>query len=107
MPCPSQTSGFNVPNYVRDSISDPYPPELKGSPGFESVSTAYKTALSQDEEARQHQPHSSAQDVLKSKDSKQSGRPYTRRETGAAVDELVDLSPMKSTRKRADELQVP
>jgi hypothetical protein len=48
----------------RDSISDPYPPEPKGSPGFESVSTAYKTALSQDEEARQNQPHSSGEPDL-------------------------------------------
>jgi hypothetical protein len=45
----------------RDSISDPYASELKGSPGFESVSTAYKTVLSQDEEARQSQPHSSGE----------------------------------------------
>lgn len=30
----------------RDSISEPFPPELKGSPGFESVTTVYKNALS-------------------------------------------------------------
>jgi hypothetical protein len=47
--------------YFRDSISDPYTSELKGSPGFESVSTAYKTVLSQDDESRQHQPHSSGE----------------------------------------------
>nr|AKV94623.1 nicotinic acetylcholine receptor alpha8 variant A [Periplaneta americana] len=57
-----QDNGYTNEMDFRDSISDPYPPELKGSPGFESVSTAYKTALSQDEEARQHQPHSSVTD---------------------------------------------
>jgi hypothetical protein len=51
-------------SYFRDSISDPYPSEFKDSPGFESVSTAYKTALSQDEEARQHQPHSSGESLF-------------------------------------------
>ncbi|KAJ9596228.1 hypothetical protein L9F63_027151, partial [Diploptera punctata] len=54
-----QDNGYTNEMDFRDSISDPYPPELKGSPGFESVSTAYKTALNQEEEARQHQPQSS------------------------------------------------
>jgi len=45
----------------RDSVSDPYSAELKGSPRFGSVSTTYKTVLSQDEEARQNQPHSSGE----------------------------------------------
>nr|QQH14664.1 nicotinic acetylcholine receptor alpha 8 subunit [Blattella germanica] len=57
-----QDNGYTNDMDFRDSISDPYPPELKGSPGFESVSTAYKTAISQEEEARQHQPHSSVTD---------------------------------------------
>ncbi|XP_063232582.1 acetylcholine receptor subunit beta-like 2 [Bacillus rossius redtenbacheri] len=55
-------NGYSNELDFRDSISDPYPPELKGSPGFESVTSAYKSVLSQDEEARQHQPHSSVTD---------------------------------------------
>jgi len=47
--------------FSRDSVSDPYSAELKGSPRFGSVSTTYKTVLSQDEEARQNQPHSSGE----------------------------------------------
>lgn len=43
----------------RDSLSDPYPGDSKGSPrGFESVATAYRTALGDD---TRHQPHSSSE----------------------------------------------
>ncbi|XP_067005952.1 acetylcholine receptor subunit beta-like 2 isoform X2 [Anabrus simplex] len=55
-------NGYSNDVEFRDSLSEPYPPELKGSPGFESVAAAYKSALSQEEEARRHQPHSSVTD---------------------------------------------
>ncbi|XP_049938330.1 acetylcholine receptor subunit beta-like 2 [Schistocerca serialis cubense] len=51
---------FSECSVCRDSISDPYPPDVKGSPGFESVATAYKSALNNhDDSCRQNQPHSS------------------------------------------------
>lgn len=48
--------------FCRDSMSEPYPPELKGSPGFESVNTVYKNALnaeSDDNAGNNRQAHAS------------------------------------------------
>lgn len=36
--------------FFRDSMSEPFPPELKGSPGFEAVTTVYKNTLNADSE---------------------------------------------------------
>nr|CAD7464034.1 unnamed protein product [Timema tahoe] len=55
-------NGYSNELDFRDSISDPYPQELKGSPGFESVTSAYKSVLIQEEDSRQHQPLSSVSD---------------------------------------------
>ncbi|KAK7870122.1 hypothetical protein R5R35_011097 [Gryllus longicercus] len=52
-------NGYTNDVDFRDSLGDTYPPELKGSPGFESVAAAYKSALGQEE---RHQPHSSVTD---------------------------------------------
>ncbi|XP_075227356.1 nicotinic acetylcholine receptor beta2 [Lycorma delicatula] len=56
-------AGYVNEGDFQDSISEPYPLEPKGSPqeprGFESVATAYTTALHDDQSRHQHQAHSS------------------------------------------------
>lgn len=46
----SQDNGYANALDFRDSMSEPFPPELKGSPGFEAVTTVYKNTLNADSE---------------------------------------------------------